>query len=75
MNSVHKREYYCVYDNPDTMSREWYNNSRLLFKYYYTLLMSKHYKKYLGVFPWKTNQLIDSYKALPDKYLRLYMEY
>ena len=57
------------------MCREWYNNNRLIFAYTFDLLSTIPYERYSKKYPWKVNQLIDSYKALPDKYIRLYMEY
>lgn len=65
--------YYCVYDNPATMCRECYCNKKL--QWVYTLNMLSVKGTYMKTYLWKTNQLIDSYKALPDKYLRIYMEY
>ena len=64
---------YCKYDNPATMSRECYYNGKLQWSYSRLLLEVK----YGGIndYPWKDNFLAGDILALPDKFIKLYMDW
>ena len=60
----------CVYDNPATMSREYYEDGKLLCAYTATLLQSKEAQQIgavnmLGAGEWSTGQTKGDKAALP----------
>lgn len=62
----------CIYDNPDTMAREAWQDGKFIGHTMAALLMSKGFRGhrdwpfYFNVGPWKSGQVIGDRAALPQ---------